>query len=263
MLWIQRETTPTMWGGVDLAGDNQTGIGKGTNGDVVDNGARGEDQGETSSAMDTEGNHGNDAGGGDLADDNQTGSGKETNEDVVDSGARGEDQGEPSDAMDTEGGNSEAIGGNAMDIEGGKKNAEAMGGDGESETDQDGESGNAEAIGGDGVSETDQDGDSGMDVDKDETCRPIKRSKTRYSNSSNRRKKYRPAPANTATSSQTLNKSTSSQKKVILDEKLKILMVCTYPCHIFSSSFSMTSRKRHKRPHLRTVMQHWFTWVNP
>ena len=66
MLWIQRETTPTMWGGVDLAGDNQTGIGKGTNGDVVDNGARGEDQGETSSAMDTEGNHGNDAGGGPL-----------------------------------------------------------------------------------------------------------------------------------------------------------------------------------------------------
>ena len=83
---------------------------------------------------------------------------------------------------------------------------------------------------------------------------PIEPSKSLSSSASKKGRNRPPALA---------NQTPPSQKRVVMDESLKILVVCTIPPFFFEFQFNMTSRKSHKWAHSRTVTQKRFTWANP
>ena len=62
----------------------------------------------------------------------------------------------------------------------------------------------------------------------------------------------------------TPSSQTPSQKRAMIDESLKMLVVCTnYFYFFYAFILNLASRESNQRLHSKTVTQHMFTWVNP
>ena len=153
-----------------------------------------------------------------------------------------------------------------MDRGAGAKDGTNSGGKGDNETPDEmdvdaGENGEKDGSNNDGMG--DNETPNGMDLDAGQPRRPrysYPTAPSKRSTSTSKKGKNRPP----VLADKTPSSQTPSQKRAVIDENLKMIVVCTNIFYFFYAFIlTLTSRESNQRLHSKTVTQHMFTWVNP